>query len=76
MKSIIILSLLIYSLFSLSLPTTPYKPSPKQIEWLNLVDQALDDPSYCRLLEPLVLSPHADQDINPILIDILVSKCI
>lgn len=75
MKSITILFLLASSLFSSLLPEPIPDPSPQQIEWLQSVDQALDSSDYCRLLDKLVLSPYADPDINPVLIDILVSKC-
>lgn len=75
MKSISLLILLASSLFSSLLPEPITDPSPQQIEWLQSVDQALNSSDYCRLLDQLVLSPYADQDINPILIDILVSKC-
>ena len=75
MKSISLLILLASSLFSSLLPEPVPNLSPQQIEWLQSVDQALFSPDYCRLLGELVLSPHADPDINPVLIDIIVSKC-
>lgn len=75
MKSILLFILLASSLFSSLLPEPIPDLSPQQIEWLNSVDQALDSPDYCRLLSELALSPYADPDINPVLIDILVSKC-
>ena len=75
MKSILLFILLTSSLFSSLLPEPTSDLSPQQIEWLELVDKALFSPDYCRLLGELVLSPHADPDINPVLIDILVSKC-
>ena len=75
MKLLIFLITLTSSLFSSSIPELTPSPSPQQIEWLKQVDQALDDPAYCSLLNKLVLSPHADPDINPVLIDILIFKC-
>lgn len=75
MKFLIFLIALTSSLFSSSLPELTSSHSAQQIEWLEKVDQALDDPDYCSLLDKLVLSPYADPDVNLVLIDILIFKC-